>query len=303
MDQSDAMKILKGYAAPEADVQHMLQVALEQTRTWESVKARLSRNLRGRINWDTHIFRIVPLTSFLRLVLDHTCLFMRPDAWEDPYENFWLRHLFVDPNGQRISFDSIAKGFYAQCWSMNPDSAALWRTATADPAMSSAVRIESTIEDYCRVLCSGISPAYLSQIEEHLYVGMVNYEKESFFNKLLKEPLTADEERNLIAANKLQDKAVETLLMKREAFSFEEEVRFILDVKDISHMRFFRECDYPEHRKSQLVCLSSNIEDFLHSIEINPWCKPYEADIVQKLIKEFLPECPIWQSNLLWRKS
>ena len=154
----------------------MMCKALSDARSISNIKDAVSRI--NMIDWDAKIYRTISFSTFVRLITTGGTLFKRPKVWKDSYENFWLRHVFVDDNGEGVSCTGMADHFYAQCWSKDRDSVAMWRTASQDPQYELTVRIESTVGKYCEALVSAINTAYHIQLHDILCVGRVKYVSE-----------------------------------------------------------------------------------------------------------------------------
>lgn len=53
---------------------------------------------------------------------------VNPLKWDDPFDNFLFKLTKVDlGNGQEAPLSHVGKMFFGQCWTVNPESDAIWR--------------------------------------------------------------------------------------------------------------------------------------------------------------------------------
>lgn len=93
---------------------------------------------------DEFIYRFVGLDVFLNILLTKTLTLVKPDLWEDPYEMYllkkWVADSIVEICKKReitlndyydfeplLKIEYMVENLYAQCWSLLPESDALWR--------------------------------------------------------------------------------------------------------------------------------------------------------------------------------
>ncbi|MDO3510226.1 DUF2971 domain-containing protein [Ralstonia pseudosolanacearum] len=144
--------------------------------------------------------RVVEIFERKELYLAH------PSSWEDPYESR-LKH-------------EASNALFAQCWSINPQSDAMWRIYSPDRL---GLRVKSTRENLRAAIREGLKKDGLKY-----RLGDVEYLPQKELNQrlldlaeTLKESFTP-----ATAANSLQ--------WKRRAFEHEREVRLIAYRKEVS---------------------------------------------------------------------
>lgn len=167
------------------------------------------------------IYRIIPKERFLQLFTKPHNILVRPSLWDDPFENLALESV-VDVNGRKAVL-SFKDDLYAQCWSSHKASDAMWRIysknmirGNRDDIRADGIRIRTTVEKLLNSL-SGQVPEYTSL---SCFIGKVKY--------------LSDKELKDFAQNHFTDglgsdgvNIAQTLLIKRNAFLHEREVRLI----------------------------------------------------------------------------
>lgn len=80
-----------------------------------------------RINPNTPIYRIFTLRRGLETVIGKKLTLARPSRWDDPYENALYNRKIKKPKGRLVSIEKLRDSLYAQCWTEDGNSDALWR--------------------------------------------------------------------------------------------------------------------------------------------------------------------------------
>ncbi|MBQ9186697.1 MAG: hypothetical protein IJ144_02590 [Prevotella sp.] len=99
---------------------------------------------------DTRLYRIMPLERLLQMLDSKENTLVKPKLWDDPYEknisNLWKDGTLYLPNNYCCGIKMpISKGWYGQCWTLNEESDALWRTYTKGMQHRS-VKISTTVK-------------------------------------------------------------------------------------------------------------------------------------------------------------
>ncbi|HUU86256.1 MAG TPA: hypothetical protein VMX17_00715, partial [Candidatus Glassbacteria bacterium] len=103
------------------------------------------------------IYRFTTFESFVDIVQSRELTFVSPSLWEDPYEsyifsamktergrlklnNLLKKYLLPENVGSNLAvLNSFDVAIFGQCWTLNPESDALWRIYSHE---NFAVRIE-----------------------------------------------------------------------------------------------------------------------------------------------------------------
>jgi hypothetical protein len=157
-----------------------------------------------------YIYRVMPLKRVHELFQTGKNVLVRPSLWEDPFENFILNASAVMPDGTVGNF-GFRRDLYGQCWTQVAASDAMWRIYSPD---TKAVRLRTTVERLLKSLANacghsaGIS-AFISRVQYLREADLIKFGKDIFRNGLDAQAIAR------------------TLLIKRNAFRHEHEVRLI----------------------------------------------------------------------------
>ena len=177
--------------------------------------------------------------------------------WEDPYEN-WITSAILCEDGKKVSKISPFQ-IYGSCWTKKSVSDAMWRIYSPD---KSGVRIKTTPT----LLANSIINSSQNISDLTIYVGKVIYEYQRIID-------SKAENLAINIANRNSELAIaNTLLLKRRAFSHEDEIRFlILDPNKNSRAKFLR--------------LNLNPLDIIQTILIDSRAKNIEVDKYIEVLK------------------
>ena len=172
-------------------------------------------NIIGIDDPGTPIYRLYSPKYFRKVLNDRRLTLVKPTLWEDPFENALLRCRIRFPDGKNISLAPLRERLYAQCWTVCVESDDLWRIYS--PKME-GIKVESTVRCISRTLYKRNHKA-----ASRYFLGRVRYHSEQELRTWLGSP---DGAQSLLFKPKKRGYA-ESLLVKREAFSHEQEVRMI----------------------------------------------------------------------------
>ncbi len=154
------------------------------------------------------IYRIISPERLYELFGKCVNTLVKPIAWDDPFENFVLGLKGQLPSGETVEF-AQRYNFYGQCWTLGGASDAMWRIYSSDKrSIRIKVRLRTLVEPFSRSAI-GI-----------VLVGKVRYLNTEDLLKWAKKVIRdADAPDVRVLAS--------TLLVKRKAFSHEQEVRLL----------------------------------------------------------------------------
>ncbi len=157
---------------------------------------------------------IEELYSIVQGKLTLTC----PFAWDDPFENPLFRAKLINRNGIPVPLKEAARRLYCQSWTLEEESDAMWKLFGNE---GKGVRITVRSEDLHLKVCNSYDIAKNEAVFTN--IGKVCYLEET---KLREEFETND--RFYKRFMKLSGEGYyESLLVKREPYSYEKEVRLI----------------------------------------------------------------------------
>jgi len=163
---------------------------------------------------ETTIFRYTPIEYVLPVIVKGQNALSSPRKWDDPFEN--MLKLRKHPLRDRA---------YGQCWTLNEETDAAWRMYVP---MRNGVRLKTTIKKLYQSLIHSLHASNDPQWKENgtidplaetaCFIGRVQYKKEEEVKSWFTEPRLTN------IGSQLQ---AESLLIKREAFVPENEIRLI----------------------------------------------------------------------------
>lgn len=164
----------------------------------------------------TPIYRVFSRQRLFETFTNRRLTLVAPELWDDPFENFLSKCKATVDGTPNVDISGLFKNFYGQCWTLNPESDAMWRiySHTKDGA-----RVSTTAG---RLLSSIYKPndpfAGMSY-----FIGSVGYETEDDLRRVFEHPANASGAA-LDGTGKNQAK---TLFLKRKEFEHEAEVRLL----------------------------------------------------------------------------
>jgi hypothetical protein len=171
------------------------------------------------ISYDVPIYRVFKVERFLEMFKNNEMVLLKPKKWDDPYENFLLNAQGKTCDGIDVSFEEMRERFYGSCWTTEKESDAMWRIYAPD---KNGVKVKTSVEKLFNQFwsenadkCPGLS----------CFIGKVTYFPETEIESILGGEEVSEEFFN--NPTKSYFNQVKTLLIKREAFSHEKEVRLI----------------------------------------------------------------------------
>ncbi|MEL6445592.1 MAG: DUF2971 domain-containing protein [Bacteroidota bacterium] len=164
---------------------------------------------------DREVYRIFSLQRLLELLRSERNTLVRPSLWDDPFENYVLSAVERLKSDERFSIGFKDK-LYGQCWTLDRDSDAMWRIYSPD---RQGVRVRSTI----RRLLESLLDTSKSYPELSCFIGKVSYLPQYKLVQMLND---AGGSGSGILDPSGRGQA-RTLLVKREEFSHEKEIRLI----------------------------------------------------------------------------
>lgn len=204
----------------------------------------ISNQLINEISSEEKIYRIFPINRAIDLLNSAEITLVRPALWDDPFENILLNATVTFPDGTCASLESLRDSWYGQCWTSKTESDAMWRIYSKE---KTGVRLSTTVRKLFDEVCP-ITDKW-SRIE--FFVGKVLYYKEDqiiefFRNTTLNNLASGADNRN----------AAQTLLLKRDAFEHEQEIRLLYCTR--------------ETRSDNVVRFKINPSEFVDEIMLDP---------------------------------
>ena len=169
----------------------------------------------GIDNWDAPIYRIFEKKWFIELLRTQKNGLVPTSRWDDPFENCFLKCKGVTTEGVEVSFKSIHDSWFGQCWTLKHESDAMWRIYSKK---KSGLRVSTTI----RKLFNSFYDSTDQFAALKFAIRKISYKPRSDIETLLASTSFAGR----TMGGQIHGIA-ETLCIKRQEFSHEEEVRLL----------------------------------------------------------------------------
>lgn len=192
----------------------------------------LRANVLGIENIDTPIYRTFRISHLRSALTERHLALVKPDLWEDPFENLIEKCLIQYSNVKpfrQVALAALRMPVYAQCWSLSEESDALWRIYSAvikDPETTrntacgaEGVKVQTT----ARKLVTALWNASTIEPQQSCFLGLVEYmPRQEALRHVINAVHTSREKVWADGRGHAR-----SLLVKREPFSHEREVRLI----------------------------------------------------------------------------
>lgn len=162
------------------------------------------------------VHRIFPFDRFIDLIRSRNLAFVKPKLWKDPYENLMNRPIRMG-DGKTIQVPHYADNLFAQCWSLEYESDAMWRIYSGDER---GVLVSANAATLYRT-----AESTYPWPTEQLFLGKVEYLSEHALKQKFESPEFL---RSVLNSGMYSTGPAQTLLYKRDSFKHEAEVRWII---------------------------------------------------------------------------
>jgi hypothetical protein len=165
-----------------------------------------------RLNLTKRVYRYISLTDLYRIFDNRENGLRQPSLWRDPFENFVMDSYLDGETGSGIAWRDRV---FAQCWTVERHSDAMWQIFCGDPdGPNPGVRIRTTIGK----LGSSLTSALAFGESQQAFIGQVRYPPDK---KLIPET------EAVFSQGVSPRRVAESLLIKRRPFRHEREVRIV----------------------------------------------------------------------------
>lgn len=215
----------------------------------------------------TSLYRVMTLEQFIDMIINKHNILVLPSCWEDPYEKI----LGTDK-------DSIAKGtfseqrWYGQCWSIAEENDGIWRAMTKNKTCR-CVKIKVSIEN----LVQSIKESGEYDVDFSLNLATYSDAEDKLGILKAAQKLT-DLSRKESSYEEIRKNVEEMLLLiKRQPFRYEEEVRLLAYHRERPPM-----CGgVPDKAWSYIF----DYNKFIDEIVLDPWTPKYYLQTYKELLK------------------
>lgn len=168
------------------------------------------------------LYKYLPLENALRNLKNKAIWLSKPRNWDDPFEYRFLDAKYTDNKGVESVFP-FKERVFATCLTREPYSEAQWNAYSKE---SLAIRFVFDTKTLLQQLSN-----YAANNSFHIFLGKVEYHKRNEIEVDSLDNLKFDEEKKGKVINKSLkdfDFCARLLLLKRQDFTYENEIRLIV---------------------------------------------------------------------------
>ena len=221
------------------------------------------------------LYKTMPLEYFLKTP-KKGLWFAKPDTWEDPFEKRFYSADHFTSNGSEIK-NPFNNQFLCCCMTSIALSEAHWNIYSRDQI---GIQLKINREKFLSFLIN-LSPNF------HFYIGNVKYQTQ----QIIEGPLSKNDFLGEKFDYRKNEDLAKLLLIKRNAFEYEDEIRFIMMDKK---RRSF------ESNGTALNSKKNKFIDTIDAIKIAPKCPKEIASLLKKHFHEILPKSITVTQNHLY---
>lgn len=218
------------------------------------------------IDLDEPLYRIMPINRLFDILDNNRMCMVHPMRWDDPYEVFLTRSYGTTRDGIPVGFEPINNSLYGLCFSLKQECDGLWRNYTSNSCNPCSLcdwkkrhgkrPISVKIKTTGRKLMEAFYDVNNVYHGISYWIGKVKYCKKEDISKLASvgiDIVTDDTGVNLI----------ESLLIKREAFEYEHEVRLLYYLGS--------QTPHDQMNTPDLYFFDVDPNKLIEEIEFSPW--------------------------------
>ena len=205
------------------------------------------------------LYRIMPVHRVKELFEKEELVFLKPEAWKDPFENYLSKVSFIDSAGKTHHIDYLNK-VYGQCYSLGTETSLMWDAYTPN---KDGVRIKIEKDKLID---------HLNTQKQYLAINFkydkVTYKRYGDFISKMKN------DEDLIKLYKKQNnKLLEFFFEKRHEYRDEREFRIMYDANNDSKPY------------SNLLKIKIPVSDLIHSVRFDPKMPEKKCDELRAYFK------------------
>lgn len=232
---------------------------------------RMKENILNELDENASVFRFVKIDRLFEIFKTKKIVLVKPWKWDDPFENFLSKTIVVNKKKERIGFN-LTNDFYGQCWTLRDECDGIWRNYSS---IENGARIETSA---IRLL-SSIYDLTNNESKLSCFIGKVVYETNTNITNMLSDWISQ------LLTDSTGKEIAKMLLIKREEFSYENEVRLLYSKK--------------ESKNKEIAEFKINPLTLISSIMFSPKINPVDFERHKKeLIKSGFSENKISKSTL-----
>lgn len=218
---------------------------------------------------DMVLYHIFPVNRFKEMIENQSLYFRRVVKWPDTYE-YPVRLMNEDRR------EVIEHSLFGFCLAQKYDKEAMWKLYSG--CSPYGVCIQTTVDAFCKSIYSVLSNK-LNNFPNNAFIGKVQYVSylDSRPSQMFEEDFRFEYPDYMYPA-----------YLKRDAFSYEEEVRLLVHDMDSTT------CTPKDGISKPLSTLG-----FIHKVIVSPYASLEQVEEVESLCKKYAITAPVCQSPFL----
>jgi hypothetical protein len=214
-------------------------------------------NILNQLKPNEKIFRVVSVERFFELITGKTLALVKPYKWNDPFENFLSKTIFINSKKERTGFN-LTNDFFGQCWTLREECDGIWKNYAS---LTNGVKIQTTATKLLKTIYN-TNDKWAPQC---YFIGKVDYKSTNDIIDFLRDEyfpqwLTDTSGKNV----------AKMLLLKRNEFRYEQEVRLLYS--DIEK----------NYKEKDFVSFQVDPTKLIESITFAPMTNEYLFEIYKK---------------------
>ncbi|CCX70002.1 pF11185 family protein [Prevotella sp. CAG:255] len=205
------------------------------------------QNVLNGLDLDTPIYKFIPY-KYLMTLIQGELYIKKISSWDDVYENFLFKEKFELEDQTPIDATNLISGIFGQSWTLEDETDAMWRIYSdvkSKDIGDCAIRVKTTARKLFDTIYTN------DECMATTYIGKVDYKLSGELDNWLR--------KLYLTVETLNRSFVDSLFIKRMAFSHENEVRIIINFGSDAE-----EC------QSDHISFSINSETFIDEYLIDP---------------------------------
>lgn len=272
---------------------HVLNMVEDNTYSGNSphdILAFIGKDLPARIKKineeldNLRLYKFIDIRSLSYMLQDSRLYLDRvTDAWEDPYENYFLKENLRLEDGTKVSADNNLPGVFGQSWTFREETDAMWRIYSQDDVDANGkhkrnfhgVRIETTARKLLNVI-------YVDDDSmADTWIGKVLYLELDEINKRLQG-----------TTQSVRDDLGKSFFIKRQEFDHESEFRVmkLMDSSTIAQTENYK----------RIAFAIPSITDFIDSYTLDPRLSPADYAIIKNDLINMCAEPAMISRSILY---
>jgi hypothetical protein len=215
-------------------------------------------------NSNKYIYRFLPMEYFLETMQNSQMVFVTPQKWNDPFDNFLFKQKVINP-------ETFLKKIYVGCFTLNSHSQAYWKTYAPD---GYCVRIQYNTQKLFDLLLG---------LKDKIWFGELEYKNEKELVEILKSTIGL---KDSLESETINDTFLNIFSLKRMPFKYEEEIRIIFESNPMNN---------------GLRKVKINLTEVISDIYLDPRMKDYETKAWKEYLAQF--NIPVRKSQLFLNKK